>query len=824
MDIPDTNHKIINKLTVLTMCLSVLVFLALVAIFDLHWFLNFNHIFIISCSFIFLIFITYTVFRNINRFKIIEIEKQLRSVVENAPEAIIITNAITHKITFANPTSLKIFGFNSKDIKKHTFQDLLASEDLYQSKSSYTKLLNGEIIRSDLNVKNQESTVFLVDTNVIHVKFKNISHLVWYLREIKDKRRTERLLSARTALLECSTKYTDEIFLQEALDIIASAHDSTIAFFHKVEADQKTLVFQGRSKKTHFNIDKAGVWVDCVEQRKPIIHNDYPHLPHKQGMQDGHAHSQRELVVPVFRSHIVVGIMGIGNKSIDYNNDDVERLEYLADILWELFESKQAEAKLENSRKFNEHLLTTIPFPMDIVDFNGNILFASSRMIESLGRNPTGETSRSVNKDDNKHTNDKIHILESSGAHRGKTFEVSQTEIIYEGKQAILEIFHDITDRKRIDAQLVQSDRMASMGMLAAGVAHEINNPLAYTLLNLENLDEILNKIEQNNNTKEAKEYLASSINGIDKVSKIVKNLSTFSRTKNSDIDIINVNESIEVALSMAFNEIKYKTKIAKDFTIDSYILANEGKLAQVFLNIILNASYSINSGDVQDNLISIKTWQNNNEIFISIQDTGCGISEENQKTIFNPFFTTKPTGLGTGLGLSITEGIIHSFGGSIDVQSKLNMGSTFTMHFPKAQITEIEKPKNREFDTTKKITGRVLIVDDDEDIRKGIGDLLEDCEVTLAESGIVAKDILNKNFNFDYIICDVMMPDVSGIDLYEWLLSQNKELANKVIFITGGAFTANAAEFIKAHENRKLDKPFKLSTLINLINKLKQE
>lgn len=253
MDITETNHKIINKLTVLTMCLSVLVFLALVAIFDLHWFLNFNHIFIMSGSFIFLIFISYTVIRNFNRFKIKEIEKQLRSVVENASEAIVITNAITHKITFANPTSLKLFGFNSKDIKKHTFQDLLASEHLYQSNSTYTKLLSGEIKRSDLNVKNQESTVFLVDTNVIHLKFKNIPHLVWYLREIKDKRRTERLLTTRTELLECSSKYTDDIFLQEALDIIASANESSIAFFHKVEADQKTLSLQGWSKKLYNN-------------------------------------------------------------------------------------------------------------------------------------------------------------------------------------------------------------------------------------------------------------------------------------------------------------------------------------------------------------------------------------------------------------------------------------------------------------------------------------------------------------------------------------------------------------------------------------------
>jgi signal transduction histidine kinase/GAF domain-containing protein len=514
--------------------------------------------------------------------------------------------------------------------------------------------------------------------------------------------RKDLLLATRAKLLDCATKYSHKDFLKHALDEISLVLKSPIAFFHKVDHDQNSLTLQDWSKRTqeefckaegtgtHYDIAMAGVWADSVRSGAPVIHNDYASLPNKKGMPAGHAHVERELTVPIFRSGKPAGILGVGNKATNYNENDVEVATYLSDVLLELYETKQAAADLESSREFNEVILKTIPFLIDIVDQNGNILFASEKMKEALKRDPTGERCWDIYKDDQKQCKDcplnnksllkNINSIETEDAFDGRTLEIFHTSINYQGKDAMLEIFQDITEKKNIQAQLVQSDRMASMGMLAAGVAHEINNPLAYTLLNLEEAQEELS-------AGNAKDRIKDAIGGIERVSKIVHGIKAFSRPESLEISLFDVHRPIEAALNMAANIIKYKAKIIKEYNPSLVVLSNEGQLAQVFLNLIINAAHAIPDGDIENNFITIRSWKDNNFIYISFTDTGSGIDEKILEKIFNPFFTTKPSGVGSGLGLAISRKIIFEMGGEIYAHSSAPKGTTMTIKLNSSPI-----------------------------------------------------------------------------------------------------------------------------------------
>jgi len=189
----------------------------------------------------------------------------------------------------------------------------------------------------------------------------NLSGVVLLFRDQTEERLIRRFMETRLSLIEYAANHTMAELLTRALDEVGTFVDSPISFYHFVEADQRTLSLQQWSTRTlsefcqtegqglHYPIDEAGVWVDCVNERKPVIHNDYASLPHKKGMPEGHAEVVRELVVPVMRDDQVVAILGVGNKPTDYTQQDVEIVSYLADVTWEIVRQKRAEEALRES-------------------------------------------------------------------------------------------------------------------------------------------------------------------------------------------------------------------------------------------------------------------------------------------------------------------------------------------------------------------------------------------------------------------------------------------------------------------------------------------
>ncbi|MFH0790615.1 MAG: ATP-binding protein [Candidatus Omnitrophota bacterium] len=239
------------------------------------------------------------------------------------------------------------------------------------------------------------------------------------------------------------------------------------------------------------------------------------------------------------------------------------------------------------------------------------------------------------------------------------------------------------------EAQVIHMEKMASLGTLAAGIAHEINNPLSFLISNLQSLKNFVESPQSSSPLDKKQmsdqDFIAmtkESLEGALRIKKIVSDLRTFSRRSESQDIRVDINQVVESVLAIIWNEIKYKITVIKDYQAKSNISGDPTQLSQVFLNIILNASQAI----AEKGTINLSTYEDEENIYVKISDTGSGIPKEVLPRIFDPFFSTKKS---TGLGLSISYNIIKHHGGDIKIESKIGEGSTFIIHLPKRVDTK---------------------------------------------------------------------------------------------------------------------------------------
>jgi PAS domain S-box-containing protein len=388
----------------------------------------------------------------------------------------------------------------------------------------------------------------------------------------------------------------------------------------------------------------------------------------------------------------------------------------------------------------------------------------------------------------------------------------------------------DVTDRKEIQLRLQISDRMASIGTLAAGVAHGINNPLAYVIANL---DYVRNKLALPWNelaadqVREVRDLLDESLEGADRVRRIVGDLRSFSRQADDRVQAVDLTSVIERALNMAMNEIRHRARVVLKLEQVPRVLGTESKLSQVVLNLLVNAAQAIEAGSVEKNSITVRTLlDKHGRPRLEIQDTGVGIPEEYLRRVFDPFFTTKPVGIGTGLGLSIAHRIVSEFGGEIGIESQHQHGALVWVALEAAPLEPLPVPKQPTFPppSNREHSARILIVDDEPAILRALSRVLSGYQVTRALSGKEAITHIEHSGPFDVVFCDVMMPELSGIDVYERAKQVCPGQEERIVFITGGAFTEQAAKFIDSIDNPKLGKPFDAGEVRALVKSLTRE
>ncbi|HYO68639.1 MAG TPA: response regulator, partial [Archangium sp.] len=399
--------------------------------------------------------------------------------------------------------------------------------------------------------------------------------------------------------------------------------------------------------------------------------------------------------------------------------------------------------------------------------------------------------------------------------------ELAHAPSVFDGQPCIVWLVRDLTERRQMEARLVRADRMASLGTLAAGIAHEINNPLAFTVANLSHLEsEVLPRLKLLGGEQEDVRKLVSDAQfGATRVRDIVRQLKMFSRAdEQARPEPVEVNRVLESAISMASNEIKHRARLVRDFTDQLVAEAHEGRLGQVMVNLLVNAAQAIPEGNVEINEIRVLTRTHAEGLAIEVRDTGSGIPPENLERLFEPFFTTKPVGVGTGLGLPICQDIITSFGGRMEVESEVGRGSTFRVILRAANVVRPSAPVKEAVVAAASRRGRILVVDDEPMIGMAIRRTLQrEHEVIALTSAREAQARLTSGERFDLILCDLMMPEMSGMELHQAVASHSPGLAGRMVFLTGGAFTANARDFLNQVPNHRVEKPFSTQELRGL-------
>ncbi|UXI70043.1 response regulator [Tahibacter amnicola] len=384
-------------------------------------------------------------------------------------------------------------------------------------------------------------------------------------------------------------------------------------------------------------------------------------------------------------------------------------------------------------------------------------------------------------------------------------------------------VFRDVTRERASHEQLMISDRMASIGMLAAGVGHEINNPLAAVLANLEMVKLAISDREKAGHlrdTGELHEMLDDAQVAINRVRSIVRDLKMFSRHEYTDTRAVEIHSVLESSIRMAWNEIRHRACLVKDFGPDARVMTSESRLGQVFLNLIVNAAQAIDEGDANANTIRIATrLQGDDRIVVEVADTGSGIAPDALRHLFTPFFTTKPVGVGTGLGLVICERIVDGLGGKIEVESELGQGTTIRVLLPLADATSSHAPQPIIVEPARR-RGRVLMVDDEPLMGPAVRRILSrEHDVTITTRASEALQRIHSGELYDVILCDLMMPEMSGMELHAAILQAAPEQASRMIFVTGGAFTPSARSFLDHVPNDRLEKPFDSDRLRAIVN-----
>ncbi|HTN52511.1 MAG TPA: MEDS domain-containing protein [Anaeromyxobacter sp.] len=361
----------------------------------------------------------------------------------------------------------------------------------------------------------------------------------------------------------------------------------------------------------------------------------------------------------------------------------------------------------------------------------------------------------------------------------------------------------DVTDSKRIELQLRTAERLASVGTLAAGVAHEVNNPLAYVTANLafvsEGLRELAARGPGSPCPEDLRAALQEALDGAGRVKGIVQGLRQFAMPpRSTERAPLDPRREIEAAVSVVRNEIAPRARLRVELPAAlPAVVAAEHELSQLVVNLLVNAAQAIPEGRAQEQEVAIAAQVHPGRLVLAVRDTGTGIAPEDLPRIFDPFFTTRPGGTGSGLGLAVSHGIVTALGGTIEVESVPGRGSTFRVTLPVAaaapapEAVPAPAPPRR---------ARVLVIDDEPLVARSLARLLGKAhEVTTLSAAAEVLRRARDGETWDVVLCDLMMPGMSGMDLEAELATARPDLLPRILYLTGGAFTERSRAFLAA-------------------------
>jgi signal transduction histidine kinase len=389
----------------------------------------------------------------------------------------------------------------------------------------------------------------------------------------------------------------------------------------------------------------------------------------------------------------------------------------------------------------------------------------------------------------------------------------------------------------REEQQLAEAERLTTLGTLAASIGHEINNPLTYILGNVEMMEARLAEAREpdqapdlDGGQRELMRDLADLLRdvrvGAERIHAVMADLRTLSRREPTPSDWLNINQVIETSIALCWHEIRHRARLSKRLGALPPVFGNAARLGQVFVNLLANAAQAIPPGAYDDNEIVVTTSAAGGPVAIEVSDTGVGMPAELRTRVFDPFFTTKHEFQGTGIGLTISRNIVLEHGGHIEVLSAPGAGTTFRVVLPASDGGATVEPATRCGSRPCRTPGveplRLLVVDDDPLVLATLRrTLAADHAVTTASGAAEALRLLGGGGDFDAILCDVMMPSMSGMEFAAEVERRWRGLRARIIFVTGGSLVPEVQAFRRLTSNPWLEKPFHTDALMRSIHEV---
>ena len=678
------------------------------------------------------------------------------------------------------------------------------------------------------------------------------------LVDVTERRHLEDTLRFRAELLDYAAEHSLEELLQKTLDMLGVLTNSPIGFYHFVEPDQNTLTLQAWSTRTvkefctaqgqgsHYPIGKAGVWVDCVHQRRPVIHNDYAALAHRKRLPEGHAAIARELVVPVFRSNLIVAVVGVGNKASDYTDGDVRIVSHLADVAWTTIERKRAEQELERSEQRFKSLFESMDEGFALcemihdetgraVDFRYLEVNSAFSRLTGLPANQTvGRTVKEILPGVELHWIEFYDRVLRTGLPERIENRVNRLDkqlSVHAWRADVNHFavaFSDVTTLRRTEESLRVAQRMESIGRLAGGIAHDFNNMLAI-IINYADL--AMGDLNEPDSMRDSLTEIRTAGN---RAAALTRQLLAFSRKQVLQPQVLDLNKIVGGMEGMLRRLLGEDVSLAVVLAMGlGKVMADPGQIEQVLMNLAVNARDAMPSGGK----LTIETANTECDescadrhpevtsgphVRLSVTDTGCGMDDRTRARVFEPFFTTKEVGKGTGLGLATAYGIVQQSGGSIQVRSEPGKGTTFTVLLPRELSARESVTRAITLSTRAVRAETVLVVEDEDALRTLVERVL--CRagyiVLPAANGIEALRVFEQHKgSLHLLLTDVVMPEMNGKELADQLVLQSPNL--KVLYMSGYTDEAIIHHGVLAPGTHFISKPFNPAQLTRMVRKV---
>jgi PAS domain S-box-containing protein len=730
------------------------------------------------------------------------LSEQSRRVIETSSDAILITDP-DRRIAFANSAAHQLFGYPRDTLIGMRVADTLPPE-MRESVSAFeAAALGGTPQRYETVVLRSTGERRTVSVSTSPLREGNqVTGVVASLRDVTDERR------ARDAVARSEARYrnlvetaTDAIFTMDADGSFTSVNRATceIAGYAREE-------LLGRRARWLLDPDEFAEVDRHFQHALDGRARRYEcHLYRKDG--------DRRLLsmtnTPIFQGTTAIGVLGIAR---------------------DITADREREEALLRSEARYEHLVETAPDAIFTLDVDGRFTSVNRSFERTCGR-PRAELLgvRFNTILEGRQAESAEALFQATLAGRRQRSELRYRDVdgmvrtgsiitapvLEDGRIAgVLGLVRDVTEEKLLSAQLLQREKLAAVGQLVSGVAHELNNPLAGIMAFAQLLE---SSTAVGPDDRDAIEIIHKEAK---RAAKIVSNLLLFARQRDPERASTDLNRVILDTLELRryvlrTQQVEVVTELDPDLPL---VWADSFQLQQVVLNLLTNAEHALRSVD-DNRRITLTTRRVESRVVASVTDTGAGIPRDALDHIFNPFFTTKAIGEGTGLGLSISDGIVRQHGGQITVKSTPGYGATFAIELPITTPPTGDGVANAEEELSRAAPRLLLIVDDESSIRRALTRYLEreghtvDAVATGAEALQLVRDR-----RYDGILLDLRMPDQSGDAVYATLLERDPELAERVVFATGDVESDAARDLLQTAKRPYVSKPFVLPTVAHLL------